>query len=139
MLATSHDGHGSSGRTASMAAISLPNDEAAPAAARAVVMEHVDGDLPHARLEEVELLVSELVTNSVRHAGAPDAAVRLSLQVAPDRVRVEVRDGGSGFSMTPLEPRADGLGGYGLLLVDRLAERWGVVEGAGCVWFEVAR
>jgi hypothetical protein len=56
-------------------------------------------------------------------------------------VRVEVTDSGRGFSPpdAPM-PRADGTGGWGLQLVDRVATSWGVdVQGMTCVWFELAR
>lgn len=56
----------------------------------------------------------------------------------PVACRVEVRDRGAGFVPGRLEPQgADG--GYGLLLVDRLASRWGVEAADGtAVWFELA-
>jgi anti-sigma regulatory factor (Ser/Thr protein kinase) len=90
------------------------------------------------------LLVTELIANSVLHAG-PDAGEQVLLDVAvlPDRIRVEVHDQGPGF-----EPRArvtdDELGlHWGLDLVERLASRWDVVPGNGSgqtvVWFEVDR
>ena len=72
------------------------------------------------------LLISELVTNSVRHAGL-DATQPLQLSVATDgdTVRVAVRDPGPGFR-PPKAPTDPGhVGGWGLVLVDQLAEQLG--------------
>jgi anti-sigma regulatory factor (Ser/Thr protein kinase) len=84
------------------------------------------------------LLVSELVTNSVKHAGAgPGEPIDLELRASADKVRVEVGDPGPGFepTMARSEP-----GGFGLLLVARLADRWGVErDPRTCVWFEIDR
>ena len=88
----------------------------------------------------LRLLVSELVTNSVRHATANDSPVGLSLRLAQQTVRVEVHDGGDGFDPgTPTPRSADaGYGGYGLFLVERMASRWGVDTDDGTlVWFEL--
>ena len=83
------------------------------------------------------LLVSELVTNAVRHAGTERFEVRLD--VSPERVRVEVHDDGEGFEPR-IAPRSDGGGGYGLFIVDRIADRWGVErDGGGLIWLEVDR
>ena len=93
------------------------------------VDQRVSGDLM--------LLVSELVTNAVRHAGCDEFEVRL--QVAPDRLRLEVRDEGGGFEPR-IAPSTDGTGGYGLFIVDRLADRWGVERDAGgVIWLELDR
>ena len=111
-----------------------PRPEAAASARRAL-----DGlTLPPDRVALVRLLVSELVTNSIRH-GALDAdqPVRLTARVTGDRVRVEVADAGAGFAPRSggPQPRKDG---WGLVLLDALAERWGVEQsGATTVWFEV--
>jgi serine/threonine-protein kinase RsbW len=87
----------------------------------------------------LRLLVSELVTNCVRHAGSGDgAAVELALRVEPTTIRVEVHDRGMGFE-PPATPRPRGAdGGYGLFLVERMASRWGVDTRDGTrVWFEL--
>jgi anti-sigma regulatory factor (Ser/Thr protein kinase) len=89
-------------------------------------------------MEDLRLLVTELVTNSVRHAET--AAVRLRVMVAGDVVRVEVTDAGRGFIPSPRAPTETREGGWGLYLVDRLADRWGVArEGITRVWFEIGR
>ena len=91
---------------------------------------------------DVVLLISELVTNSVRHAGL-DATQPLQLVVTTEgpMVKVTVRDPGPGFS--PPQPPTDPhhVGGWGLVLVDQLAERWGVERDgdANVVWCELKR
>ena len=95
--------------------------------------------------ENAELLVSELVTNSVRHAGLPEeASIEFSIRASPDVLMVEVADSGQGFDHTsPPRPRAvAGVpepSGWGLFLVDRIADRWGAVQMAGDtrVWVEL--
>jgi signal transduction histidine kinase len=83
------------------------------------------------------VLVTELVTNAVRHAeGGPDDKVVLHLAAAAGLVRVEVCDGGAGFD--PAEREPDPTGGFGLVMLRRLADRWGVdATGGTCVWFEL--
>jgi len=76
-------------------------------------------------LETLRLLVSEVVTNAVRHGPrGSDATAIMRVEVVADRVRVEIEDMGSGFA-SPGPPKADGSGGWGLYLVDELADRWG--------------
>jgi hypothetical protein len=112
--------------------------EAGVAARQAVLASN--GALPGSVRADVLLLVTELVTNAVRHAGVgPEQPVRVGLRRLPQRVRVEVTDPGGGFAR--VHPRANGdeSGGWGLLLVDRIADRWGAWPTASgtCVWFEV--
>jgi anti-sigma regulatory factor (Ser/Thr protein kinase) len=110
--------------------------------ARQTVREEFKDALPRRRLADVELLVSELATNSVRHAGATEAdELSMEADVQPDRVRVRLFDPGSGFEEhVPGPPSTGGGGGYGLVLLDRLSDRWGVQrDGAFSVWFEVQR
>jgi PAS domain S-box-containing protein len=108
--------------------------------ARAAVAEFLEGAISEQGLYDLQLLVSEVVTNSVRHGGARAGEhVDLRIALMADHVRLEVRDPGPGFhDITPELPATDRGGGYGLYLVDRFAEDWGVTgtEGA-CVWFEV--
>lgn len=92
------------------------------------------------QVDNVRLLVSELVTNSVRHAGLPtDGAVTLKVSLTGRTIRVEVYDAGEGFTpAAPPRPREDS--GWGLYLVERIANRWGVRgNDTTCVWFEIDR
>ena len=99
-----------------------------------------DGKLPAGVREDVLLLVTELVTNAVRHAGVgPDESLQVELQRWSRRVRVEVVDPGAGPARVSPQPGPNGGGGWGLVLVDRIAARWGVESGPSrnCVWFEI--
>ena len=94
--------------------------------------------------EDLRLVVSELVTNAVVHSGlALGDWIRLTVDVLPDHVRVKVTDGGGGFIGGTA--RRDGAlqkgeHGYGLLVVERLADRWGVERGPQTtVWAEIPR
>jgi serine/threonine-protein kinase RsbW len=89
---------------------------------------------------DVLLLLTELVTNAVRHADAGhDRMVRVELRRCSRRVRVAVRDEGACFAPEATPFRRDESGGWGLFLVDRIADRWAVVATATgtCVWFEI--
>lgn len=86
------------------------------------------------------LLVSELVTNSVRHARLrPPDTIRLRVEVSDRLLRVEVTDPGEGFGADIPEPAVRGPGGWGLFLTERLADRWGVDRESGwtTVWLEL--
>jgi anti-sigma regulatory factor (Ser/Thr protein kinase) len=88
-------------------------------------------------VERATLLVSELVTNSVLHGELrPSDQIEVKLHLN-GRLRVEVLDPGGSF--TPGRSNADEVGGWGLVVVEQLADRWGVVRNdATCVWFELA-
>jgi anti-sigma regulatory factor (Ser/Thr protein kinase) len=91
------------------------------------------------RCEDISLLVSELVTNAVVHAGAD--AIRLSVRSGEPRedIRVEVTAPGPVWEL-PAKPLPGPLGGFGFFFVDQLAKDWGVVseEDETRVWFEIA-
>jgi anti-sigma regulatory factor (Ser/Thr protein kinase) len=112
--------------------------EACAAARRAVVA--TDGNLPTAVREDVLLLVTELVANAVRHAGVgPDGSIQVALRRWLQHVRVEVVDPGSDDGGPRRRVNGDDAGGWGLVLVDLIAARWGVGRGPArtCVWFEI--
>lgn len=98
-----------------------------------------DGVLDSGLLESLELLVSELVTNSLRHADLGLEGwveLRISAEPATMRVRAEVADSGPGFAGTPGTGGQAAGTGWGFYLVERLAAEWGVGAGAGGqVWF----
>jgi anti-sigma regulatory factor (Ser/Thr protein kinase) len=92
-------------------------------------------------LDDLRLLVSELVTNSVRHAGLHDSqTIELKVMLLEETVRVEVHDQGHGFEPAPRTARSEDESGWGLYLVSRLSDRWGVTsDGVTRVWFELDR
>jgi anti-sigma regulatory factor (Ser/Thr protein kinase) len=89
---------------------------------------------------DVRLLVSELVTNSVQHAQvAAEDSIVLFVAFTDKTVRVEVRDDGPGFEPPSSPPPEDADAGWGLFLVEQLADAWGVGEDRKSVWFEIER
>ena len=108
--------------------------------ARTALAQFIGSQLPPQRLYDLQLLVSEVVTNAVRHGGARQGEhVDLRAALMHDRIRLEIRDPGPGFdALAPQLPHTDRGGGYGLYLVDLYADDWGVSGAEGtCVWFEV--
>ena len=96
--------------------------------------------IPPEKVEGVRLVVSELVTNSILHAGlSPNDQISLTVRVSAGSVRGRVCDSGPGFEV-PSEPRPQpGLrGGWGLPIVETISDRWGVEQNScTCVWFEI--
>jgi len=89
------------------------------------------------QLDALRLLVSEVVSNSVRH-GDGVGPIELRITIERSSVRVEVEDPGTGFRPAPETGLVDGAQGWGLLLVERMADRWGVVASdTTLVWFEL--
>ena len=125
-----------------MTTIELRGGPAAIGAARHAIEELADQEqLP--RVDDLRLLVSELVTNSVLHGCAgPEDRVHLHVDRPNDCVRVEVCDDGPGWGQTSRSPSLDSPeppGGWGLVLVGALADRWGIdAADETCVWFELA-
>ncbi len=122
------------------------------------LIDELEGDgLSPQMVEDLRLLVSELVTNAVRHgsdggrardrqiAGDPAGVVEgeaeeleLTMRVGGGRVRVEVTDPGRGFTYEGPTGSYETEGGWGLYLVDQIAERWGIDDQPSTrVWFEV--
>jgi two-component sensor histidine kinase len=98
-----------------------------------------NGTLPSSVRDDVLLLVTELVSNAVRHSSAgPDGLVRVELRRGTDMVRVAVSDEGTGFLAKAPRERNEAEG-WGLALIDRIADRWAVTPTASgtCAWFEI--
>ena len=119
--------------------VEVPGGLTAPRQARTLARELLGPLLGDRRRHDLLVVVTEVVTNAVRHAGAgPGETVVLFLAAAERVVRVEVCDGGPGFEPVVRKPGADG--GFGLVLLNTLADRWGVsVDRGTCVWFELDR
>jgi anti-sigma regulatory factor (Ser/Thr protein kinase) len=111
--------------------------EAAAKARRALSKLRADIDPP--LMETLRLLVTELVSNSVRHAHAD--TVLLKVLVGRGAVLTEVTDEGPGFDPAGAGAPGTDDSGWGLFLVERLAHRWGVNQNpdATKVWFELLR
>ena len=111
--------------------------EAAARARRALSKLRADIDPP--LMETLRLLVTELVSNSVRHARSETVILRVLVGRAA--VLTEVTDEGPGFDPAETGTPDTDESGWGLFLVERLADRWGVNQdlAATKVWFELRR
>jgi anti-sigma regulatory factor (Ser/Thr protein kinase) len=118
--------------------LNLPPGREAPARARRS-LEGLAGTLHPDVLDTLRLLVTELVTNSVRHGDLqPSDRIRVSLAEHQDRIRAQVTNPGGSRTPALLEPDHERPSGWGLYLVDQVADRWGVESNqATTVWFEL--
>ncbi len=119
-------------------------DRSAPGEARHAVLRDLRELLEPPEAANLELVVSELVTNAIRHSGSGGTGeqVKVYAAVAPDRMRLEVCDSGPGFGPEArgIRDYDQGFGGVGLILLDVLATVWGMDrEHDFCVWAEFAR
>jgi len=102
--------------------------------ARRLVRTRLDGVVETPTLDDVVLVVSELVTNAVRH-GRGDIELQIDFDGA--RVRGNVRDEGKGFAESARTHAAGQVGGNGLQIVEQVAGGWGVHQASARVWFEL--
>jgi serine/threonine-protein kinase RsbW len=118
--------------------LTLPPAPGSVAEARARVLDALGPDLQADERHTLQLLISELVTNAVRH-GNSEQPVELRARW-DDELRVEVIDYGEGFLPRPRAGEIEDPGGFGLYLVGRLADSWGVeTDDRTCVWFVLDR
>lgn len=116
-------------------AVNMTANLQAPAFARRTLSS--TGLIPTRYLPDVLLLVSELVTNAVRHGTIGDGTIGLRISRSSQVVRVEVEDPGNGFPI-PGQAMPAGGGGVGLKLIEDLSTRWGIEsEPNTMVWFEI--
>jgi anti-sigma regulatory factor (Ser/Thr protein kinase) len=128
------------GRVAHLAFWVVATPRAVQAARRAI--DCLSDWIPEAPLADLHIVISELVTNSVRHAGLePSSAVGIDVVVEPGVVRGSVSDPGVGFDVAAVpEPEAGQIGGWGLRIVRQVSRTWGVVRppsGGAAVSFEL--
>jgi anti-sigma regulatory factor (Ser/Thr protein kinase) len=117
-----------------MLEITLDSQPESVARARQVTGQVIDG-LSERTLEDVRLIVSELVTNAVKHG--PDGRVKVRLSREGDTIRGEVEDEGTSPFGLRRSARPGSAGGLGLHLVESLSDSWGVEAGSARVWFEL--
>lgn len=117
--------------------LELEPDARAPAEARATVS-RLEG-VPQGPMDDLLLLVSELVSNAVRHgASGGDSSICLTATVKDREVIVSVTDGGPGLHVVPRDAGTT-LEGFGLRLLNRLADDWGwEAEPRSRVWFRLS-
>jgi anti-sigma regulatory factor (Ser/Thr protein kinase) len=95
--------------------------------------------LPEETHKQLLLLGSELVNNAVRHGGADEhERIGVAIWATADGVGMEVSDTGLGFAPGGRVEPIDEPGGWGLVLVESMSARWGVVRDRRTrVWFEL--
>jgi anti-sigma regulatory factor (Ser/Thr protein kinase) len=116
-------------------ALTLSPVPSAGALARAALRERFAGGLRRSTFADLELVVSELVTNAVEHG---NGTVRVEVTQTDREVRGFVSDRGSGFDY---ELRAFGdtkASGRGLAIVNALVTQWGIRRGSTQVWFAIS-
>jgi anti-sigma regulatory factor (Ser/Thr protein kinase) len=116
----------------------VANDRAAPAAARRAFELFCTG-LDRDVATTGALLLSEVVTNAVRHGPATGTStIALHFATAGGVLQVEVSDDGPGFDHSPSQPAFDSESGWGLHIVEALSGAWGVDGGRPTrVWFDL--
>jgi anti-sigma regulatory factor (Ser/Thr protein kinase) len=117
----------------------LAAQPAAVREARAWLSKTTDGLLDRLRRNDLELVLSEVVANAVRHGGA-GRAVSIALTHKPECLRVDVTDDGPGLVPRPGAMASEQYGGFGLFIVEQLTLRWGAAreDRKTRVWFEFA-
>jgi anti-sigma regulatory factor (Ser/Thr protein kinase) len=119
------------------ATFDIDRDLTAPTNARRAV-EAFGARLDPAVVPDVKLLVSELISNSVKY-GREGQVQLIMRSEGRGHVHVEVVDQGVGFVPHARDRPKTEPGGWGLHLVEALTKRWGVHEGSTHVWFEIDR
>lgn len=118
--------------------MTLPATASSATAARSEVSRRLAQRVPSGALEDVRLLITELITNALRHSNMrPGDEIGVKAVLTDGTVRIEVHDPGRDGPVEVRKPGARG-GGYGLFLVDKLTSRWGVERQDGTtVWAEL--
>jgi anti-sigma regulatory factor (Ser/Thr protein kinase) len=116
--------------------VDIARDRRAPSAAREAISS-LAGTVDPSMIPDARLLVSELITNSVKYGDGGPVTLEVTAD-GSDAMRVEVIDQGSGFVPSVRDKPKTEVGGWGLHLVEELSDRWGVHEGSTHVWFELS-
>jgi anti-sigma regulatory factor (Ser/Thr protein kinase) len=131
-----------SSRPGADATIQIPANAEAPSAARIFLRSRLADDLHPGRLRDLELIVTELVTNAVLYGSNSGDEIKLALEQRGRTLYVGVTDRcRNRTSPALLAPSSDRDSGRGLLTVERLADQWAdeIVEGERRVWATLSR
>jgi serine/threonine-protein kinase RsbW len=106
--------------------------------ARRIAREFADGLIDSEQANKLDMAVTEVFSNAVRHSGSEDE-ILLALTQKDDYLCVRVADGGTGLVPRPGAMTTEPGAGYGLFLVEQLTRRWGMTreDGRTRVWFEL--
>jgi anti-sigma regulatory factor (Ser/Thr protein kinase) len=103
------------------------------------VLDGLSDRVPRSTLDDARLLLSELLTNAIRHAGlSEDETISVLIAANDAELHIEVADRGRGFEAGRHDPSSATGTGWGLFLLDRLADAWGTerdASGGSVVWF----
>lgn len=118
--------------------VCLPSDFRAARAARQSIRS-LEPYVPEEKIQDLNLLVSELVTNSVKHGSLmQDQAIEIDANPTERGIKIEVSNPGRADMTNKIEQRAMAESGWGLLLVTKIASRWGMsMNGSTHIWFEL--
>jgi anti-sigma regulatory factor (Ser/Thr protein kinase) len=123
--------------------VSVPHERTGVRLARHAFADQCDvAGVPADDRDDAMLVVSELVSNAVRHAKPlPGGGILVRWRVSPDTLRVEITDGGAGTRPHASVAALSSLGGRGLDIVRNVSQQWGVTEedGSVTVWAEIPR
>ena len=117
--------------------VDIPRDRRAAAAGRSAIAS-LTGQVDESMVPDAKLLVSELITNSVKYGSGGPVTLEVTAD-DPHSMRIEVIDQGAGFVPVARSRAPTDVGGWGLHMVETLSDRWGVHEGSTHVWFELSR
>jgi anti-sigma regulatory factor (Ser/Thr protein kinase) len=113
----------------------IPNGPEAAAQARRL-LDRLESRVPEATLIDARIVLSEVVTNSYKHAGNPPGApIDISVDDSADHLRLEILDR-SIFDPTPETTEELRSARWGLRIVDLVADRWGRITEGG-IWAEL--
>jgi anti-sigma regulatory factor (Ser/Thr protein kinase) len=116
--------------------VEIPRTATAPFLARRALAD-LESRIDPEVLPDVRLLISELITNSVKYGG--EGPIRLVITANEGCIRAEIIDHGAGFTPTRRGGDLEKVGGWGLHLVEKLTTDWGIYDGSTHVWFEIDR
>jgi len=129
--------------TGASVGVSVPHERTGVRIARhAFAEEMAAAGVPPEDREDAMLVLSELVSNAVKHAAPlPSGEITVRWEVADDLLHIEITDGGGGTRPLPSVPALSALGGRGLDIVRSVSSQWGVTENHDTVtvWAEVPR
>jgi len=129
------------GGDGALAHVVLPADRSAPTSARTLLGLCLGALLEARVLTDAQLLISELVTNSLLHGGLGERdSIVVGVRLHLETLRLEVHNRGTHGTVAHRGGDADRSHGFGLEIIATLGERWGVQRGEDtCVWVELAR